>query len=511
MAFTVEVETVTLALCIILFTISNLIFMPIEIYYTAILYSHRDSLIIAKRKPGLVVTGVALAAVFFLLNTTYAGWKVLSRNHSSLHTQLLLPVFIPIALLAWYVYIARLWLLFYQIQFDVETIAMRWQSIIDPTNSTKEWFHLHKETLGTWKCTFIILILYELCAMTIMILLVVLTLHNPTDDRWRSVWYTFHWIFSVVALYIPLLFILFISCKTPSHYDTIGLVKEVKCTALCFSAIVITTSIIDILFLQYIRDFEGVLTTKQMDMAFICVVLIWRVVFFLGCMIQTRWPVKRFRPILLDYTTSTGLKITHKATLAELKTINELNEDSLECSMERSESMKQVLNHSESFELFVKHCCSEHCLECILSVIEFIQFKDKLFKQIMSETDDLVNIEEMEEEHDQFLIIPESCPLSVIVHNDNMSHKAIARALYLKYIKVGSPFEINISYAKRKTYSRLMESQTAWNNETKYNSNEALLSLFDVCIKEMCKLLTAAFSRYKQCNQYKILKRHSVT
>ena len=35
-----------------------------------------------------------------------------------------------------------------------------------------------------------------------------------------------------------------------------------------------------------------------------------------------------------------------------------------------------------SFKLFVRHCCKEHCLECILSVAEMVQFKTRLYEQM---------------------------------------------------------------------------------------------------------------------------------
>ena len=155
-----------------------------------------------------------------------------------------------------------------------------------------------------------------------------------------------------------------------------------------------------------------------------------------------------------------------------------------------------------------------------MSVIEFIQFKTKLYDVIKDDNSYECNqtlANEIEDERDKYLILPPNCPQSIIVYpNDeniaeeltNKYHKLIARNLYLKYIKVDSKFEINLAYSDRKMYSRLMENNNNWLKNKKFSSDIELYTLFDGCIMEMCGLLTAAFSRFKQSNQYQIL-RHS--
>merc|ERR1712173_543452 len=114
--------------------------------------------------------------------------------------------------------------------------------------------------------------------------------------------------------------------------------------------------------------------------------------------------------------------------------------------------------------------------------------------------------QEMIQEMERFIILPPNCPSSAIVHSDHDNHKKIARQLYLKYIQSGSEFEINLRWSDRKRYSKLMENEISWLLEKKYVSNPQLFELFDVCISEMCGLLIAAFSRYKQSPEYLLLK-----
>lgn len=155
---------------------------------------------------------------------------------------------------------------------------------------------------------------------------------------------------------------------------------------------------------------------------------------------------------------------------------------------------------------------SEYCLECILSVIEFIRFKQRILR-VMKGTGGLLaahneeEIESMERKVGKTLILPSKCPESAIV-NEGHVFKKIARRLYMRYIRTGSEFEINLRYSDRRMYSRLMENETAWLKETVYDSNYKLFELFDSCITEMCTLLVAAFSRYKKSHEYQVLKRY---
>merc|ERR1719384_1057879 len=114
----------------------------------------------------------------------------------------------------------------------------------------------------------------------------------------------------------------------------------------------------------------------------------------------------------------------------------------------------------------------------------------------------------MQQSLSKSLVLPPKCPQSAIV-NEGHVFKKIARRLYEKYIRTGSEFEINLRYADRKMYQKLMENETAWLKETAFDSNIKLFELFDVCISEMCTLLVAAFARYKKSHEYKVLKRYT--
>merc|ERR1712079_746005 len=61
-----------------------------------------------------------------------------------------------------------------------------------------------------------------------------------------------------------------------------------------------------------------------------------------------------------------------------------------------------------------------------------------------------------------FIVLPEECPQSVIVHNGiplaEVNWKAMAKEIYSKYVKEGSPYQIDVEYQSRKDLSDLMDS-----------------------------------------------------
>lgn len=151
---------------------------------------------------------------------------------------------------------------------------------------------------------------------------------------------------------------------------------------------------------------------------------------------------------------------------------------------------------------------TEHCLECILSIIEFIQFKQKLYVMLLKEKEIDINIEELENHH---LILPDSCPQSMIVSQNDNNFKLMARLLFLKYIQFGASWEINIAYNQRAKYYNLMENEHVWYNEMKeYDNYKKLYALFDYCIIEMISLVKSAFARFKREDDFLLLQKHEL-
>lgn len=144
-------EIVVVILAIILYSTSTLVLFPVEIYYLVRFCWHYGSHIIAKRRPGMSIMGMLFASTFYLLITAYSVWSWFNSHEVFGNTRQMAYLY-PIAMTAWYIYIARIWLLFYSIKFNMESIKGKWQTIIDPDNKKyKKWFHSHRKLLGTTK------------------------------------------------------------------------------------------------------------------------------------------------------------------------------------------------------------------------------------------------------------------------------------------------------------------------------------------------------------------------
>merc|ERR1712087_106458 len=105
--------------------------------------------------------------------------------------------------------------------------------------------------------------------------------------------------------------------------------------------------------------------------------------------------------------------------------------------------------------------------------------------------------------------LPDHCPKSDIVFAKDMTFKVIAIGLYEKYIKVGSDWEINIDWHSRKAYQELFESEDGWIGNKEYDDEVKLYGMFDKCLTEMTHLVRAAFSRFKQTDDFLILQNKS--
>ena len=87
--------------------------------------------------------------------------------------------------------------------------------------------------------------------------------------------------------------------------------------------------------------------------------------------------------------------------------------------------------------------------------------------------------------------------------------KMCATSLYLKYIGIGSEFEINISWNMREKYINLFQQTNDKNNNKlldKYDFDD-YIDLYDECCNDMFKLMKDSFDRFTKKNEYKKLKK----
>ena len=144
-------------------------------------------------------------------------------------------------------------------------------------------------------------------------------------------------------------------------------------------------------------------------------------------------------------------------------------------------------------------------MELLLSYLEFRQYELMVSKIFDIEWDD------------DILRVFKGVPTSEIItkYNDTTSDlnnetkiKHIAYELYVKFIKDGSTFQININYGTRNYLRNLLDNENEWMMSS-LPSNE-YLNLFKNCCKEMYRLLGFSLSRALNRNEIVLLLQQSL-
>ena len=290
-------------------------------------------------------------------------------------------------------------------------------------------------------------------------------------------------------------------------FSDIGIRKEMI-TSAYVSLCVIIGLVILVVILLYLRDEKA----RDSQIAVYLFGLAYRGLCTLSATRNTRWPLETFKDIiesrhdsvrmieLAHQKTYNALDHGHKSgpSLAEqvLFSISQSLTRETESTSRSNETFDSILKTEELFDAFMVHLFKEYCAECLLSIIEFNQFKERLFEA--NEKDSGTTA--FEEEPLEFY---KSLTRSHIVYNSGDDYIEIALKLYKKYIRVGSELEINIDFGNRKHYQNLFE-----NNGLNGLSRRELYKIFDPCIDIMITLTMPAFPRFKRGKKYKMIQQH---
>ena len=130
-------------------------------------------------------------------------------------------------------------------------------------------------------------------------------------------------------------------------------------------------------------------------------------------------------------------------------------------------------------------------MEIILSYVEFINYQ-KFANELLEQNTTNKYADNLPDN------MPESGIITQYKNESKLSDiekcKLISYELYLKYIKVGAIYEINIRSSTRKTFSNLMNNKDNWINNININNDE-LCVLFNECCYEMRLLMGYSLTR----------------
>lgn len=164
-------------------------------------------------------------------------------------------------------------------------------------------------------------------------------------------------------------------------------------------------------------------------------------------------------------------------------------------------------------EAFMEHLSKELSMECLLSLIEFLQFREKAQDPQYHNTLKKSKLRTSIDQEFGDWKMAEHVPKSTIVHTQKCD-KSMALKLFEKYIVEGADHEINISHRLRISLNHIFQADTGFLRTItsigrKFDENQSskdeqgplgrkgLPFVFDACISEMLLLLNYSFVRWK--------------
>eukprot|EP01084_Bolivina_argentea_P019859 36925_1 len=517
-----------------------------------------ESIIIVARKPGILFISICSLLAFIVLFSTVL--MLHSQRIINIETDIIaritVVIIVSLATPLWYIYIyfssVRYWLLFYSINWSVSMNKDKWYMIIVPDENNKDWYLCNRDRYGSWswikKKLIYIISLFCTYSITCFIVISVFQLSFSIITLLLS-------IHIILIAFIPLIFCIIIQCKIPAYDDNIGLREELKFCNFIFISIVVIYIIYTAIFMSHRQIFENNISLSNIFWSSMFFVV--RIGIFLANLKQTRWPLKRFESVLKSYSTQTIVDLAHQKTSARIAIEEQKQLTPSNASPTVSHSIRRIMRNAlrdhRIFRLFMQRLLKEHCSECLLSIIEFVQFQNKCYGDFHAYDDDFIDVNgdiskglncgsgpiiindasnesvtiELKRmfpripsniSNSELIDLPndDTFPKSSIVYKPNhkpssvrlhiKDYKIIARELYKKYIRVESEYEINIDGFRRRWYKKLFENETEWLKNKKYNDYQRLCSVFNACVEQMTTLITASFVTWRNSAEYKRIK-----
>ena len=467
-------------------------------YYGIQFYRLRYEMVMIKRYCDIVVILILLAMFALFIGFPFTifvdfSWSLAPEEGSKKYLIMGIVndwLWNPSMFFSLFLGMLRLWLLFYDIEFSSSMSNVKWKQIITTNMTTlrrDQWFIAHRKGLGNKRY----LMKWAIgCAAVIS----VATITNSYLEHWG---YTdirgYVWVAAV--LYVLALLIILVLFLDMPHFDDIFCVHREFQILSCCSAVGITSYIINETIRHIIGDPLWIQTNQF---------VIWIYGSFTIPFISSFWVLRQIRMTGLTSPRSIpssddvdAFGFPDKMEMGPIVTEKSGSKSMVRKrdSFKMPAAMEDILADASFLNQIAKHLVSELSTECLLSLIEFQQFKSHLIECL--KIDDLSTKE-------IWFKLAESVPLSDIVHHEEQtdlkSFRRRARDLYEKYVMVDSDFEINIPDKMRRQLHSLMGNESKWMDKSDI-SPVNLANVFDGVMMEMKKLLKYSRLRFKEDEQ----------
>ena len=93
---------------------------------------------------------------------------------------------------------------------------------------------------------------------------------------------------------------------------------------------------------------------------------------------QTKWPLVTFKEIIDGHhCNQKALQFAHKYTLKMREMAEDQSDDERTIGIPKKKTtlMNEAMIDGSTFDAFMDHLMNEYATECLLSIVEFVQFK----------------------------------------------------------------------------------------------------------------------------------------
>eukprot|EP01084_Bolivina_argentea_P148572 259709_1 len=360
-------DTAFLVLVILSMLLNLLVYTPILSFWIYKTIKYRNSFVIKKRLPTLLIALISLSICYFSISfnmTLFTMGDILHNISKLILNKIIYYIFqIPFIYFLWF-YALRFWLLYYKLEWSLSMMNNEWKSIVHHNNASDDWFIIHRQKYGSLRYLQKKLII----AVSIITTLVVLS--------WILYWEeiepngVFVWIMYIAFVFGPPTIVLFyVAWKLPHYDDYLALKDELKYS--CYGFIIVICILI--LFFAIINSVKGLSSSPYLQLLLWHVAQLWN---FTMITLHTYWVVKRFDPVLRrtrysdaslfsDINKVVSNNNNNKITQHNTKKNNNnngihntkknQNNNGIHSHNKATYKLQQILKHPKSYDLFMHH------------------------------------------------------------------------------------------------------------------------------------------------------------
>ena len=468
-------------------------------YYWTRCFHLRKEMVMVKRHELMVLISIPLAMVLLFFGIPLSIYTILElsivpiKDSQRLMIQIICHMlWIPPALAYSLLTLSRLWLLVFDIRSSISVSNVEWKKLVTKNMKTlrkEEWYIKHRPSLGNMtyllKRAICTAIMVSILGITLKVLYM-LEIMRFKAYIFVTLMYFICFTIAIVAMY----------WKIPHFHDTFHIHRELQ--------LLTYTAFIGLIAYADNETVNILIGTKPYDQIINCAIHIYAA-FFIS-FIQSYWVLRQFRvqealtpisipPVSLRLQVPGGSNSRHSLSIVKRRDSFKVPDD-----------VRAILKDESFLNRFADHLITEYSTECLLSLIEFQQFKqrviDKLKVKETSGKDVWVEFSGTIPQSDIVNGQQKTCtttavvPVDTVVRVDTPPESTVwmqkACALYEKYVKVGSEFEINIPSKMR------LALQESMSDEERYNMSAVELAMvFDGAMVEMLRLLQYSVVRFR--------------